>query len=719
MKKLILTIIMSSIIMLGLLNLSTVSSINLNDTDLVWYIENVDSERDVGKSSDLVLDSNGSPNIAYSDNENDRVKFAKWNGGTWDIETVGTYNDNARIRVLSLALDQYDNPHICFELQSTKNIIYASKSSGAWQTVEVGSGSLGGPDIAVDSNGGVHISYWDMYEGLKYAMWNGVDWSYEDVDSVLVGLSDIIIDNGGNPHISYFDETNEDIKYASRKSGAWVSWTVDTVNCVGERNSISLDSTGNAHIAYQHKRLEGTTWQDFSVQYATGSGIKWDIKTVDTNGITLAGDGIDIDMDSKDRPHICYNVWESSFEFILKYTKWTGSGWDRVTVDPDQTGSWSIALAIDDQDNSHVSYFTEDDYRLKYAKGIKPVPPAPPKNLLITEDDSSLELSWEAPDDIGSTTITEYVIYKSSSSGSKPKFKTVSPASKIYKDTLVVNGNKYYYHVTSINEFGESEASDEISGVPKGVPSQPLNLKATPKTGEISLTWEKPNNNGGAKISQYKIYRGTDIENIFFLSTVNGNIREYTDEDVESDQNYIYQITAVNDRGESQKSFELTTSPKKVKSDESSLDKSMVTEAWFLIVILVVAVVIVIVIFSVMRKRRSAYPPYKTPTQARVSPPAPQPQAPQAPLAAQVKPTPQTQSTQVPKVIQAKPVSQTYKPLSQPPPLTPGQVISDHSPPPEPQGPITAPQNCTKCGSALQFHLSSGSWYCEKCKKYY
>ncbi|MFH0986770.1 MAG: hypothetical protein V1911_01835, partial [Candidatus Micrarchaeota archaeon] len=70
-----------------------------------WDIEIVD---DYGIGPSLILDSQGNPGISYTDSG---LKYASWNGVSWDIQIIGT---SERVYVLSLDLDANDIPKIAY-----------------------------------------------------------------------------------------------------------------------------------------------------------------------------------------------------------------------------------------------------------------------------------------------------------------------------------------------------------------------------------------------------------------------------------------------------------------------------------------------------------------------------------------------------------------------------------------------------------------------------
>lgn len=81
-------------------------------------------------------------------------------------------------------------------------------------------------------------------------------------------------------------------------------------------------------------------------------------------------------------------------------------------------------------------------------------------------------------------------------------------------------------------------------------PYKPRHLTANGSNNQVLLTWDAPAYDGGSPITNYRIYRGTSIVDIEFLTEV-GNVLEYTDDDVTVGRNYYYKVSAKNSVGES------------------------------------------------------------------------------------------------------------------------------------------------------------------------
>ncbi len=186
-----------------------------------WGIQSVDTEWDVGVGTSLALDSGGYPHISYYDvslvfpgHPDQLLKYARWTGSEWDIQTVVTVSFVGWGP--SLKMDNLGNPHIAFSADYA--IGYARWSSAfGWDTQYVDTEDPGDyPSLALDSTGTPHISYSTWSSGyLKYAFWTGSSWNIQTLDSSgnVMGYTSLALDSGGKPHISYFDAAYGDLKY--------------------------------------------------------------------------------------------------------------------------------------------------------------------------------------------------------------------------------------------------------------------------------------------------------------------------------------------------------------------------------------------------------------------------------------------------------------------------------------------------------------------------
>src|SRR5207249_3207565 len=138
-------------------------------------------------------------------------------------------------------------------------------------------------------------------------------------------------------------------------------------------------------------------------------------------------------------------------------------------------------------------------------------PPGAPQGLSATPGDTTVSLTWSPPTSNGGSPITNYLIYRGTTSEGETLVQTL-PVVLAYTDSGLTNGQPYFYEVTAKNGVGQGPRSNEATATPAAgqtVPSAPRSLSAVPGDGLIGLTWLAPSSDGGSPITTYNVYRGT------------------------------------------------------------------------------------------------------------------------------------------------------------------------------------------------------------------
>ena len=358
MKKICSVLVVFVIIASLLLSCLNVQGVQAQ-TSSIWSTQTVQPVNISGGFAQVVaLDSNGYPQIMYSEGSSHTLFYARWTGSSWNIESVASNAGTA----ISFVLDSNDKPYVVFNTVSFVGLKYAKLEGTNWiiQTLDFASGVN---SIALDTSGNPCVAYVDFNTGtLKYARWSGSAWSISTVDasgnvafSVSLVLKSVDIPCIAYSYLYHRGPDRMSLKYATLSGSNWVIETVDeTEGLMGGTCSIALNA-GNPCISYADQ-----TYGD--LKYAVKSGPNsWNLQVVDSVGNVGSFSSLAIGKDNL--PQISYVDIGYT---ILKYAKFDGLTWHIQVVD--SQGGDGTSLALDSNDNPYISYCDIRQSELKYAK---------------------------------------------------------------------------------------------------------------------------------------------------------------------------------------------------------------------------------------------------------------------------------------------------------------------------------------------------------------
>lgn len=399
--------------------------------------------------------------------------------------------------------------------------------------------SITGTSIKIDDGGNVHVFF--GRDGLFYSIWNGESWSTEKVDSGAIQWVSFDFDSNNLPHVAYHDQSTIGIlRYAYHDGTSWIKQTIDDEGHAGWAPSLAIDSNDRPHISY-------CAFTNKDLKYMHWNGNEWQSSIVDE--IDDVGRYSSIALDNNDKPSISYYNRTSS---NLKFASLTDIGWINETIDDmDYVGEYP-SLKFDSNGNPHISYWgrsqgnPNSQGHLKYA---------------YIENDIWMNLTLNNSDYVGGYTSLAldsmnhpHIGYKMS--GLKvvyTYFDGINWQSRIVEDGHDGLGN----HLSlTLNKFDRPYMSYSSEFVDLHCvwiitsPSEPQNVIITSENQIVHLTWNCPNDNGGALVSHYKIFRGLSYDNMSHLTTL-GDVNYFNDTGVSANHTYFYKICAETEYGDS------------------------------------------------------------------------------------------------------------------------------------------------------------------------
>lgn len=336
-----------------------------------WELETVDTGVGFFLYSQIVLDSDGYPHIAYQDFSGGRdLKYAYKDEDGWHTETVDSADDVGQGCAIDLDANNY--PHISYYDDTNDGLKYAYQDAGGWniETVDSGDGDDVGSSsgIAIDSSGYPHIVYLnETDDDLEYAYKDAGGWNYEVAESATnCGWNcAIVLDGSDYPHVSCVGFTNgtADTRYAYKDGSGW---HIETAGSDGDSNNVAgatvirLDSGGYPHIVYAETIISLV----FHAYYAYKDAGSWHTEVIDDSETGLIPYGFALDSD--DLAHVSY--YDAVNDDMKYAVRDAGGSWTKETVDSDGNVGHTASLALDSEGMAHIAYIDWTEYEVKYAK---------------------------------------------------------------------------------------------------------------------------------------------------------------------------------------------------------------------------------------------------------------------------------------------------------------------------------------------------------------
>lgn len=244
----------------------------------------------VGQYLSLAIDALGRPAVSYFDGTTGDLKYANFNGSSWDSQTIDSRGSVGLYS--SLAFQSDGHAIISYYNKSKGDLRIAEQTDSGWSIMTLdGAGDVGrSTSLAIDSaTGDVAIAYEHSSLGaLKVATRTGNTWGLAAVDQQTRGVSFISVafDQRHLPAVSYYNAGPADLKYAASDGTQWQTYTLAKKGAQGLYSRLTF-SGGKANIFYYNRRNDMLVW-------LSGAPGEWTATPLISDGgkyVSLAADG--------------------------------------------------------------------------------------------------------------------------------------------------------------------------------------------------------------------------------------------------------------------------------------------------------------------------------------------------------------------------------------------------------------------------------------------
>ncbi len=224
-----------------------------------------------GEYLSLAIDKQGRPGIAYFDGTHGDLRYAHFNGGGWDLQTIDA--SGATGLFPSLAYTSNDHALISYYHRSRTALRLAEFDGVGWSRMYLDSAQDVGrwTSIAISQTGEIAIAYEHTTAGaLKVARNAGKGWTVAAVDRISRGAQFISLafNTKNQPAVSYYAATAANLKYAEYDRKGWHPITLSSKGVQGMYTQLNFDAAGGPNIFYYSGRgnamirvkRAGNTW---------------------------------------------------------------------------------------------------------------------------------------------------------------------------------------------------------------------------------------------------------------------------------------------------------------------------------------------------------------------------------------------------------------------------------------------------------------------------
>lgn len=315
----------------------------------------------------LVIDSSGTPYVAYEGYMSDNVTVMKYTGmGITGWEVVGnTSLPVGRGNYPSLAIDSSGTLYVSYMDYNNGSKATVMKYSGygatGWEPVGstgFSAGKVHKPSLAIDSSGVLYVAYEDQEYGLRATVmkFNGVSWEAVGSAAFSAGRASyqsLCIDNSGIPYLAYRDWGNGHKATVMKYSGKGIyGW--EPVGSVAfsagqaDYTSLKINSIGVPYVAY----MDGYYGDKATVMKYNGAN--WEAVGVSGFSGSSASDP-SLAINSSDIPYVAYQDWGNGGKTTVK--KYMGTNWETVGTPGISDGNaFNHSLAIDRNSIPYVAF---------------------------------------------------------------------------------------------------------------------------------------------------------------------------------------------------------------------------------------------------------------------------------------------------------------------------------------------------------------------------